>query len=504
MLPLPSLSHPSEARAIEMETFFEFQIDGAGWLAEKTFALLADEMGLGKSAQCVLAADIVGAERICVVCPASLRDQWQREFEKFSLTPRNFDVDYRPGIRKAQCRSTVRILSFDTARLAGPLLKELEPPFDVLIVDEAHALKNHEAKQTLGVLGKEGLAHHAKRIWLLSGTPAPNHAGELWTLLYSFGVTRLGYLAFVERYCTARATAHGPQITGTKLEMIAELRLLLKPIMLRRMKEDVMKDLPPIRFTDIAVPAGPVDVEICFPEYWPNRIPELEEKLARELGMIDGVMKLSGPLSTATFKTLEAMADSVSTLRRYTGLQKIQAVADLVGDELRNNAYEKIILFCIHRDVIEGLRQKLREFHPVTFYGGHPPETKRKNELTFKNNKKCRVFIGNIRAAGVGLTLNVANHILFVEQEWTPGHNAQAAMRCHRIGQTKAVLVRFAGMAGSIDEKISQALKRKTRELSEIFNVEGLQKEMEALSVNGSSECVGGENTVPSSDGVAQ
>lgn len=470
-----------------VETLFPFQKIGAQWLASQKVALLADEMGLGKSAQSIHACDLVGAVRICVMCTASARINWQREFEKFSYQASSvFDI-LMNGKTKLRPGASL-ISSYD---FSEKILKELEGTFDVLILDEVHLLKSTDAKRTHYIFGKNGLVRRARRVWALSGTPAPNHAGELWPLLRTFGVTPLSYDDFVERYCDSYPTAYKPRITGTKQQRIPELKALMAPIILRRHKEDVMKELPPIFFSDIVVEPGPVDLmaEASFNQYiFPiDRTQELNTKMESERQLISSIIEKGGMVKD-TMRALEALAKSVSTLRRYTGIQKVQASADIVSQELLNNAYRKIVIFAVHRDVIEGLRAKLSKFKPVTLYGGTDPGTRQKNIDKFQNNPKCRVFIGNIQAAGTSITLTAAHHVLFVEQDWVPGNNAQAAMRCHRIGQVNPVFVRFVGLANSLDERISRVLKQKARQLSLLFDRGGLQSAQHSDSDDSSTD----------------
>jgi SWI/SNF-related matrix-associated actin-dependent regulator of chromatin subfamily A-like protein 1 len=441
-------------------TLFPYQIEGAAWLASKTVALLADDMGLGKSAQVIAALDQIRAERVMVVCPAAARVNWIREFQKFSSYPREYEV-WTERKQKLSASKSV-IASYDLASLSSQFI---EGSFDALVLDEAHFLKTLETKRTKAILGREGLVRRAGRVWALTGTPAPNHPGELWPLLYTFGATTLKYGGFVDRYCESYETGYGRQIVGAEKRRIAELRGILAPLMLRRKKEEVLKDLPPIFFQDLTVEPGPVDIELIpsFHEYtFPSdRRDELEEKLAFE----------RKKLEAADMEHLEALAQSVSTLRRYSGLQKVEPVADLIKEELLNKSYKKIVVFAIHRDVIEGLRSRLKDFGAVTLYGGTPPEKRQKHIDSFQRDAETKVFIGQIQAAGTALTLTAASNVLFVEQDWVPGNNSQAAMRCHRIGQQLPVFVRVAGLATSIDERIAQVLRRKMVDHTAIFDV---------------------------------
>jgi SWI/SNF-related matrix-associated actin-dependent regulator 1 of chromatin subfamily A len=129
------------------------------------------------------------------------------------------------------------------------------------------------------------------------------------------------------------------------------------------------------------------------------------------------------------------------------------------------------VVFAIHRDVIMYFQECLRAYNPVVVWGGTPPEKKQRFIEKFMYNPRCRIFIGNINAAGTGIDglQGSCSEVLFLEASWTPASNAQAIMRVHRIGQKNPVRVRFLALAGSIDEKIQTALRRKTAMVDEIL-----------------------------------
>lgn len=457
---------------MEAEKFelFPYQKEGAEWLFKRRFALLADEMGLGKSAQVITAADRLGLDRILVVCPAVVRINWEREFQKFSNRKRNLQC-VLPGGEKPESDSLICSYDFASSYEWGKW------SFDLLVLDEAHFLKNIEAKRARAVFGKNGLVRQSTRVWALSGTPAPNHVGELWILLYTFGVTHLSYVDFCKRYCNTLPSNFGRfgfSVMGTNEDRIPELQALLRKVMLRRRKVDVLPELPPIFYSHIAVEAGEVDLEMqqsffqwIFPK---DRKKELEEELQRQNDMLDIAVNTHGAYANESLKLLAAMANSISTLRRYTGLQKVEKTAELLDDELFNRAYEKVVIFCWSVDVVRELQRRLEKYKVVTLYGNTPVQVRQHHIDQFERGK-ARVLVANILAAGTGINLTSCNQVVFLEQDWVPANNAQAVMRCHRIGQKhSSVHVRFIGLRGSLDDKIADTLKRKTRELTRLFD----------------------------------
>ena len=453
---------------------FPYQVEGAKWLATMGQALLADSMGLGKSGQAVTASDIVQAQSILVVCPAAVRINWGREFDRFSdhQRPQSIvlsgkDKPIHPG---------VTVVSYDLLAGDEKMRKWCrDQAWDVLIIDEAHYLKERTAKRTkalYGHAGKPGIAASAKRVWRLSGTPAPNYADELWTHLKSAGIYKRSYWDFLYEFCAGyQDNFGGYKITGHK--NVPQLKALLAQFMLRRKKDDVMKQLPPITFSHVTVERSEVELDPYFYENWR---PIGVTAFLKDLETKDKALKIalkaseSGGTYSDRVKLLEGLAPTTATLRRYIGLAKLPAIMDVLERELTDDPTLKLVLFAVHAQVIEGARVKLAKFKPVTLYGGTPTDKRQRNIDKFQNDPKCRVFVGQVIAAGTGITLTAAHNVVFLESDWVPANNAQAAMRCHRIGQTKPVRVRFFSCDGSVDEDVNKVLLHKTRELAKIFD----------------------------------
>jgi SNF2 family DNA or RNA helicase len=458
-----------------MSQLFPYQELGVEFLVKRKKALLADEMGLGKSAQAIRGLDSIRAKKIIIVCPSVAKYNWLNELNEWSDTPRNYKVCGRLDDLPRHNESVICSLDYATANYKR--LCELK--FEVLIEDEGHYTKAHTSRRAKALYGKDGIAWSVNRIWKITGTPAPNNASELWLMLYVFGLTKLSYAQFVERFCLTKKTSYGLKILGTNRQRIPELRELLKPIMLRRLKEDVMKDLPPITYKNYVVEPGEVDTHLLpsfvhyyFPE---DKSDDLFQAIDEQENKLKTVLQYDHDNPSRSAKdlpVLEAMWESVSTYRRYVGLQKVDPVVDMVKTWFKSNPYyfEKLVIFCIHTDVIEQLRQKLKEFNPTIVYGKTPADKRQRRINKFNTNPRCKIFIANIRAAGVAVNLTAANQVLFVEQDWVPGNNAQAVMRCHRIGQEKPVFVKFVALNNSIDKHVTFVLKKKIRDLTMIFD----------------------------------
>lgn len=411
-------------------TLYPYQKVGAEFLASRKAALLADEMGLGKTVQAIAACDSLLAAEVLVVCPASVVENWKREFARFSVT----------GIRPT-------VLSYDVAR-RGQFFDHV----DVLILDEAHYLKSADSKRTQAVLGPNGegrgLVDLADRVFLLTGTPMPNNPAELWSLLRACAPETIpgksgksySYWQFVNKYCVTRDNGFGLQIVGGKNH--DKLKAALEPFMLRRLKVDVLPDLPDIRYDQLFV-----EGKVAQSAEYSAEVEKVERALAKG---VDG---------------LREIAPHVATLRRLTGLAKVAGVVEWVKDWLDGGG-GKIVLFAHHREVLDALQTALAGVGTATVRGD---TTDRQRVVDrFQNDPSVRVFIGQLQAAGTGVTLTAASDVLFVESSWVPAENQQAAMRVHRIGQKDACMVRFATLAGSIDEQIQRAVARKVSDIEKI------------------------------------
>jgi SWI/SNF-related matrix-associated actin-dependent regulator 1 of chromatin subfamily A len=439
-----------------VKELFPYQRAGADWLKTQERAILGDEMGLGKTVQAIVAASELGLKRVLVVCPAIGRGNWLREFAEWApeITPVVYSYD-------EVVRTPLKV-----APVAGV--------WDLLILDEAHYLKTPKAKRTAVIYGtdqgaglkarlaKEGpprksAVEHSRRVWLLSGTIAPNNASELWTHLHAlFGETRR-FVTFMNAYCYTRPSPFGKGYTvgGNKKKMIPELKAKLAQIMLRRRAADVLTELPPITLGPLLLDGNVVEGIQQMLEF------EAEAMRVNEAAKI---YARTGDMDLA----LAEASPQLSVLRRETGRAKAAAVARYVGEELISGAIDKIVLFAVHHDVLDTLERLLAEFAPVRVDGRVTNSQRNKGIHAFQTDPSRRVFIGQIQACGTAVTLHAANQQVFVEQSWVPGENAQAAKRCHRIGQTRPVFVRVASVAGTLDEAIDRALTRKTRALLEI------------------------------------
>lgn len=448
----------------------DYQIEGIEFLIKRKCALLALDMGLGKSATTITACDKIGAKNILVICPAIVRHNWINEFDKFSENHKPIVVYKKKEIAQ------VSIVSFDFALDHGEEL--LKTKWDVLVVDESHYLKNPMAKRTKAIIGKNGIVHSAGRVWFLSGTPMGNHVGDLWTTFYTFGVTKLKYADFIKEFCDTSVNPWGGlTIHGSKKNKLKEIGEMLATIMYRKTKDDVMIELPPISYQDIIVEQVDLSVEDlqrdpkCMAYLFPmDKTKELFEKIKKEAELIKSLDEAQSFTTLHGFKLLEGIANSVSTLRVYCGLQKAIQIKEIIEEDLKQNPEKKIVIFAVHLAPISYLRDNLKEFGIRAIYGGTPDGKKQTYITNFMTKPEYRVLVCNIQSAGIGINLTAASDVYMVETAWSPNPNAQAIMRCHRKGQKNKVFVKFVSLANSIDQKITFVLRRKIKEITEVLD----------------------------------
>lgn len=425
-------------------TYFPYQIIGSDFLATRRRAMLADEPGLGKTAQAIRAANITGADPVLVIHPASVRSSWVRDIATFGVGQRFVLQSYDKVARDWE---------------------QYEGPWGAIILDEAHRLKSPSAKRTSAIYGAKnfrGLLPLAGHVWALTGTPAPNNPSELHTHMAALFPESLRMASnpnriydrdgFMHRYCQLRDTTFGLRVVGSK--NLDDLRERLKPHLIRRLKKDVLTDLLDIQYEPLLIDA-------------PEALAALSNIPGDEVALIREVLK------DGDAAALSSLTAQMTSLRRITAIAKAPLVAEWVREFLADTD-RKVVVFAHHREAIDILLKQLRhilgpDVRLPMITGGSKPDHRAEAIEKFQNDPKMRIFIGQIQAAGEGITLTSASDLIFLEQSWVPSENAQAAMRIHRIGQKRGCMVRYATLAGSVDEAVQRVLARKTQMLSGLF-----------------------------------
>ena len=444
--------------------YLPYQRAGIAWGIERASVLYGDEMGLGKTIQAlgVINAD-ASIKRVLVICPASLKLNWRREAKKW-LT-RFFEMGIVKGTEWPKHADFV-ICNYDVAskhreRIHGET-------WDLVILDEAHYLKNPKAQRTQALLGKRDRdpakalsAVAARRKVVLTGTPILNRPIEAQPILGYLAPEEFGnFFAFAKRYCGAYQGRWGWDFTGaTNLDELQ--RKLRSTVMIRRLKADVLTELPAKRRQVIELAANGAAALIEKEAFaWAKH----QETLAalREAVEMAKVLEDQEAYAAAVEALREGhhvAFEEMAEIRHQVAMAKVPYVIEHVASASEEGP---VVLFAWHRDVVTALADGLkeREISSVQLVGGMSDEAKQASVDAFQSGK-VSVFIGNIKAAGVGITLVRSSHVVFAELDWVPANMTQAEDRTHRIGQRDAVLVQHLVLEGSLDQIMAEALVKK-------------------------------------------
>lgn len=398
-----------------------YQEIGRDFLAARRHALLADEMRVGKTPQAILAAHKAGAQKIAVSTVAIAVEHWHREFRKWwpgEILPRTIVLSH------AKTREMYK---------AGAVCNA-----DVFIPDECHFARNPDTQLTHAIYGKGGFAWHSGSTWALSGTPMPKHAGNLYPMMKAYGLTGMDYGGFTRRYCTF---SWDGKITGTNVYRKAELIRLLDPVVLRRKRRDVAPEMDDIDFQFLEVePTTKVDLPL-----------DVQGRTD------DHVMRI---LETAAAKDDRvAVADA-----------KVMPLVENISFALDNDLLRQTVAFAWHIEPLERLAMELRKRKfSVGVITGATSATQRQLIQDDFLAGKIQIVVANILAAGAGIDLSAANHGYFLELDWLPSNNMQAANRLVSMQKDEKVSMDVCTWPGSADDYIQRVLLRRAQEIATIF-----------------------------------
>ncbi|MFT5687990.1 MAG: SWI/SNF-related matrix-associated actin-dependent regulator 1 of chromatin subfamily A [Planctomycetota bacterium] len=453
--------------AAEGFEYLPYQRAAIAYALSRRHTLIADEMGLGKTIEAlgVINADLE-VKRVLVVCPASLKLNWQRECERW-LTR-----GLRAGVTKKKWPADVEVV-ITNYEVLGKWAKELKGVWDLLIADECHFVKNRHAKRS-----KRLFALKAKRRLFLTGTPVLNRPMEIQTVAASLDPESFGnFWDFAKRYCDPKKGPYGWDFNGaTNLE---ELHMRLRStIMIRRTKADVLSDLPPKRRQVIELSAeGLSKVIKSESAAWREHKQRLDE-LRRKTRTDDGRGYSEQELQQLR-EGVNAAFGELAKLRQATALAKVPLVLEHLNSVLEET--EKVVVFAHHRAVVKELAEAFGE-RAVTLTGGMSLNARQEAVDRFQDDDTVHVFVGSITAAGFGLTLTAASHVVFAELDWVPAHLSQAEDRTHRLGQDNSVLVQHLVLEDSIDARMVRTLIHKQRIVDGVTDIPDPQGRQDMFS----------------------
>lgn len=409
--------------------------------AKRSF--ICDDMGLGKSITAIAAIEHLGAYPALVVCPPSLILNWLAEYEKW-LPERNVQVvRNRKGLPEE-----AEVLVIGNSNLDH--YKDELLGFAGYVFDESHAFKNFQAKRTKAAIK---MAKKSNVVICLTGTPITNRPAEFAPQLQILG--RLeefgGKIGYWRYYCAGFKDQWGRwNVSGAK--HLDELNDKLRAsCMVRRRKEDVLEDLPPVLHNRIILDVQLREykkAESDIIKYVVNRAIEIAE----ELGV--------SPTAAAVRARMAAQAQEqlvrISVLRRLAALAKMDSVIESIN-ELREEG-RKVVVAAHHRDVVQTIAN---HFDGLRIQGGMKTEDVEEHKRRFQEDPDTGVIAISMEAAKMGHTLTAASDVIFVELPWTPADVDQTYSRCHRIGQKGTVTAHYLLAANTIDEMIFKIIESK-------------------------------------------
>ena len=430
-----------------------FQLQGIAYgIKRKARMLLGDEMGLGKTVQGIaLAACYPQSWPLLIICPSSVRMSWRDEFVTWVPSircPDDVNVIFSSKDSFPSCYQ-VHIISYDLVEKMKDDLHNLNPQF--VIADESHYIKSMEAKRTKAVLP---LLKGAKHALLLSGTPSLSRPSELYPQLQALGAEIFpNFKDYAFRYCNAFSTPYGLDHSGSS--HLKELSTILRhTVMLRRLKSDVLKDLPSKRRHKAILSIPPDITEAMKAGFGKLRSADNNRALP--------VTNLSDSL---TLQHSNQRRKILMQLYQDSALGKIDSVKDYLRDFIpkQSEKGKKVILFAHHQDVMDELQSALSSMGKqfIRIDGRTSPKDRKPLCDRFQTNSNVEVALLSITAAGVGITLTAASTVIFVELYWTPGALLQAEDRAHRIGQSENVEIIYLIGKGTLDETLWNILMKK-------------------------------------------
>lgn len=411
-------------------------------LVENKRFILADDMGLGKTTSTVIAALEAGAKKVLIICPATLKINWKREIENYSDR-----TIYIAEGKKFSTEHDFVIINYDIIKnFHDPKKKEdsqiLAAKFDLVVVDEAHYIKNAQAQRTKLI---NDIVKKIDRLWLLTGTPMTSRPIDYYNLLsLSDSPVAKNWMAYVIRYCSGYQFRVGSRKVWNVMgaSNLEELRDRTSNTILRRLKQDVL-DLPEKIITPVYLRLKSKDYEEVMGEYynWYEKNPEES-------------------------KSLTVQFTKLTKVRQIIANEKILQTIELAENIIEQD--KKVIIFC---NFTESLNKIVEHFGKaaVKVDGSMSKPERQLSVDKFQEDPKIKVFVGNIKAAGVGLTLTAAEAVIMNDLSFLPSDHSQAEDRAYRIGQKNSVLVYYPIFENTIEGTIYDILNAKKQVIATVM-----------------------------------
>lgn len=450
------------------ETPRPYQFAGVEYALARNHCLIGDAPGVGKTAQAILISNAMKAKKTLVVCPASLRLNWEEEIWRWSTVPNVSTYPIAKARDGVSDFAAFVIISYDLLRNPAILAALLAQHWDHVVLDEAHALKDPKGnKRTRAICAPDMLPRVTGRFTPLSGTILPNTPRECYNacrLLDWDCIDNMSLEDFNEHYygegggmvrtpvwdetLKARVSkVHWSDTVRNVPQNLDELqRRLRSRIMVRRLKAQVLPQLPPKQF-HLAPLAITADMRAALKHPGWARVGQLIEMDPTEFAAGVGV---DGEISTA---------------RRVLGEAKVGPACDYI-DELLHEGIDKLVVSAHHTTVLAVARARLAKYGLVFMDGSTSPNKRQQIVHQFQNDPKIRVILGQTQVMGTGFNLTAAQDIVLIEGDWVPGVMEQMIDRIHRIGQTGSyVQAHIPVVPNSLDERVMAMAINKAQDI---------------------------------------
>lgn len=438
---------------------FNYQLAGVEFMLGKRSVYNADDMGLGKSMQSILYCNTTSPKRVIIVCPALVKWNWIDEWEKWTTLGSSIEVaegNKYPG-------SDIVIINYDIISRHRDKMNKA----DLIIMDEAHYAKNSKAQRTKALFGEwqvtkplEAQVKHA-----LSGTPIPNRPIEMFAMLkYLSPVDFNNKEKFARRFCDFKKDEYGRWNDKGSSNLDELQDLLRSTVMLRRMKSQVLKDLPPkIR-----------QVVLLDPDEKSRSYLKRQNNLLKHIPLRRSEVTAENVLDEKEFvDTIRSMSgqdrSNLIAMRKDAAICKLPMALEHI--EEAQKSFKKIIVFAYHTEVIKALQARFPSNH-VMVDGSVDPEERIKLGKVFNGNDGINFFFGQYQASGIGINLTSAELVIFLESPLTPGDVTQCEDRAHRIGLMHNLLVQHLMLKDSIDAAIAKLIIEKQEIIDKGLNYE--------------------------------
>ncbi len=410
----------------------EHQKEAIKSLVENKKFILADDMGLGKTTSTIIAALETGAKKVLIICPASLKINWQREIENYSNKPTSIIEG-----KKWEDGDFI-IINYDIIKNFHDEKKKsdsvlLKTKFDLVIIDEAHYIQNKQAQRTKLI---NDFVSNVDRLWLLTGTPITSRPINYFNLLNLIECpVAKNWMAYVKRYCNGFQFQAGRRkiwnVSGAS--NLEELRDRTAPLVLRRLKENVL-DLPDKIITPVYLRLKSKEYEALMGEYydWYDKNGESD--------------------------SLTLQFTKLTKVRQVIAEEKVASTIEICENIVEQG--KKVIVFTNFTKTLEMILEHFGK-KAVRLDGQMSQKERQMSVDRFQNEEDVMVFVGNIKAAGVGITLTAGEAVVMNDLSFLPSDHSQAEDRSYRYGQKNNVLVYYPIFDNTVEGIIYDILKKK-------------------------------------------